>query len=1215
MKFLNLSMAAFLVFLLTACGGGGGGGSSTPEQPSNNSPTVNISGVVETESGDIVSLIANATDSDGSIASYTWSSDAVSIDDANKAQASFIAPYVDNDRTISLSVTATDNKGATTRATKEITVKKKESLFIIGLVLDGGVIPNADVTFTVGDSTFATKANAAGQYSITITAGNKNLNIPVVATAVGDSTKPSVKLVSQLYSISKLIEQAGSDKTLDAQENLSVNISNVTTAEYALLKTPTYWGFNTPLATDEQLQGAQNSIGSSQKISLAAYSQIIATDSRFKLPDANKNTLDFLQSQASNNTFYNQVSEIDSALMPNTEALIKADKNLVKNNGSIVGQYLLYNLSGTTSYRLTLNEDLTGKLESGNFTTPLKWIQEGSKITLNFPVPVETGEIGFNGRLTISSGTLDIDTYSNYSFTGFTLTRGVIYSDGSQGYAYPQMLSIEVFNTAKFVPATAEKIVGEWMSNYGNYQFNTDNTSLYKTYNAPNQVTTSSWSVDNNKLVLKENNVVKEEIYLLSDLGVGYSYLKISNSQMPFRFSTGFLIKQQSNVQLKKSDFVGRWIDKAAPIATNVSVRVMSSDNLFFTNFGAWPAPWSSNDGSNSWERNVYLLNNQWVSSCDLSAGTHTDCKLYRNYADKVIAVNGDQYYSLHAEKVYANSDEPPANYSLVQSTRLPEITYFGQWIADGAFKVFYQKTSNGIKVWNFVNNQLIIDNKSLVDSFFPGGVINFSLTNNRLQYTRDNVARELMLVSASENGLTVCEYNQGASCVVGTEFLLSNRSPAKISLKVEGLGTVSPFTTGNPDAVFGNTINFELIPDAGALVKSVTGCGGQLNGNHYVTAEIRDACTITVNFKQKLSVEAKITDPGLASCLDALNETNITLVTQLNCQNDVVGSLEGIQNLSSLNSLTIPKLVSSNGITVPEINSLQKLTLGSWNYDVNAPTLDVTSIDVSRAKNIYELKIENTRINSINLNGLNALQTIYFTNNPLLEEADLSKTKLMYVQFYRSSLKRIFLPAGGSLLQLNLTYNQLSELDLSTNPNLTSLSVDYNQFTNLDTHAVTGLTILSANYNQLVDLDLSKQKSLWGLSAEHNQLSQIDLSNNNELHSLNLSSNQLTQISLTNLKKLTTFHVSDNQISNIDLSAVNELNGLSIGKNKLTTLAVGNLVKLRELYAPENKLVTISGLENISNQALIWLYSNSFDASTLAYLNNLKENYPQFQY
>lgn len=1272
MKFFSRIITTFLILLLTACGGGGGGKSSSPSpEPSNSSPSVNISSVTEFSSGDIVSLTANAADSDGSVASYAWSVDSASIalTDANKSQVSFIAPNVDSDATISLSVTVTDNKGATAKATQQIAVKKKVSLTIMGLVLNGGVIANADVTFTVGDSTFATKANAAGQYSITIGVGSKNLNTPITAMAIGDSANPTVKLAAQLNSISKLIEQAGSDKTLDAKENLSVNISNVTTAEYALLRAPTYWGFNAPIATDEQLQSAQGALGSSQKITMASYLQIISTDSRFKLPDPNKNTLDFLRDQAAVNNYSNQVYVKDPALISNTTALINADKNLVKNHGSMAGQYLLYNQTGPNSYRLTLNEDLTGKIEGGSFTASVKWIQDGSKLTLNLPVPVETIDLLSGSRFVIKTAELNVyNNYFEFSLANFILFGDQIYSDDSRGYASSLSMVVMAYNTAKFVPLTAEKIAGEWMSDAGSYKFNPDKTASYTPYHPAAPTVASNWSFDNNKLVL-QNDTVKEEFYLLNDLGAGYSILKIYDNHLGslFRFANGWLIKPQSNLQLKSTDFVGSWIDQATPFTTgNSNIRVMAGDNKFFTSFAAWPTLWSSKEGSNSWERNVYLQNSEWVSSCDLSAGTHPDCKLYRNYTDKVIAVKGDRYYSLHTEKIFPNSGESLVSYSLVQSIKLPEITHFGQWIADNAIKVFYQKAADGIKVWNFLSNKLIINNKSLADRFPPENAIVFSLTNNRLQYTRDNVARELMLVSASENGLTVCEYNQGASCLAGTEFLLSNRSPAKISLKVEGPGTISPLynTTGNPAAWFGNVANFYITPDAGALIKSVTGCGGSLQVDRYVTAEIRDACTITatfsklpvitlkagahgaiknsygyeysiipevgymvetatgcngvltdgqyptyaikdvpsedctitVNFIQKLSSEAKITDLGLISCVDTLSQKSVKDISELNCQNDVIRSLDGIQNLPNLKTLILPKVVNSTAIVVPKTTSLTRLELGSWRGQPTEPILDITAIDFSQAENINWLTINGTNITKIDLSKSLKLEKLYLQHNPNITSLDLSHTKLTTAILDYNGLTNLILPTAGTLEILFANGNKLTDIDLSQNLSLKSLRLNSNLLKSVDLRLHNKLLLVALGDNLLTEINFSDLTSLMQVELFSNKLVFLDVSKNTSLETLD---------------------VTDNQLTSIDLHANTKLWALLLYSNKMTSLDVGGLTALKYFRAYDNKLTTIKGIESIDASSEIDLHSNLFDANTLVYLNNLKtvKNYAQLMY
>ena len=95
---LALLMSALIV---TGCGGGGGDSSdSTPPPTSNNSPTVSISGDAEVSEGKELSLTAVGSDSDGSIASYSWqaiSGPTVTLAGSDSENVSFTAPDIEED--------------------------------------------------------------------------------------------------------------------------------------------------------------------------------------------------------------------------------------------------------------------------------------------------------------------------------------------------------------------------------------------------------------------------------------------------------------------------------------------------------------------------------------------------------------------------------------------------------------------------------------------------------------------------------------------------------------------------------------------------------------------------------------------------------------------------------------------------------------------------------------------------------------------------------------------------------------------------------------------------------------------------------------------------------------------------------------------------------------------------------------------------------------
>ncbi|WDE11029.1 PKD domain-containing protein [Thalassomonas haliotis] len=98
----------------------------------NIAPTVDAGDEQTVTAGDTVTLTAVAADAntDGSIASYLWQQmsgdiNVETITDSDQAVASFIAPDVDNTQTLTFTVQVTDNLGATSSDTVDITVLSK----------------------------------------------------------------------------------------------------------------------------------------------------------------------------------------------------------------------------------------------------------------------------------------------------------------------------------------------------------------------------------------------------------------------------------------------------------------------------------------------------------------------------------------------------------------------------------------------------------------------------------------------------------------------------------------------------------------------------------------------------------------------------------------------------------------------------------------------------------------------------------------------------------------------------------------------------------------------------------------------------------------------------------------------------------------------------------------------------------------------------------
>ncbi len=122
---LYVTRAALLLTLsvgVSACGGGGGGGGSSapppPPPPSNQAPTASFT--VSATSGDApltVTVDANASsDADGTIENYTW-------DFAGNGAIGVVAQFVFiNAGTQTITLTVTDDDGATASMTRDVTV-------------------------------------------------------------------------------------------------------------------------------------------------------------------------------------------------------------------------------------------------------------------------------------------------------------------------------------------------------------------------------------------------------------------------------------------------------------------------------------------------------------------------------------------------------------------------------------------------------------------------------------------------------------------------------------------------------------------------------------------------------------------------------------------------------------------------------------------------------------------------------------------------------------------------------------------------------------------------------------------------------------------------------------------------------------------------------------------------------------------------------------
>ncbi len=300
------------------CSGPGGSGSATATvtvtaaPPPSAAPTVSLAATPTSLTiGAATTLSWSSTNAMACTASGDWSG----VRNTSGSEASTPAAT----GTASYTLTCT-GPGGSADSTASVTVNPIPTVSLNfegravsagGPTGDGG-LSNAAIRVSVGSQNFTGTADAAGNFSIpvTIPASEQDRLVQIFATEA--SERPIVAYVSQLASFRSLLTQAGADFTLSVDENFRVNVSNVATAETALVQEaafgfpvaaanvrpplraaaarPRVWPVESIATNDQELEAALLSINQTELLDVAVSLSLIA-DRGFTLPAGIDNTL------------------------------------------------------------------------------------------------------------------------------------------------------------------------------------------------------------------------------------------------------------------------------------------------------------------------------------------------------------------------------------------------------------------------------------------------------------------------------------------------------------------------------------------------------------------------------------------------------------------------------------------------------------------------------------------------------------------------------------------------------------------------------------------------------------------------------------------------------------------------------------------------------------------------------------------------------------
>jgi len=162
------------------------------------------------------------------------------------------------------------------------------------------------------------------------------------------------------------------------------------------------------------------------------------------------------------------------------------------------------------------------------------------------------------------------------------------------------------------------------------------------------------------------------------------------------------------------------------------------------------------------------------------------------------------------------------------------------------------------------------------------------------------------------------------------------------------------------------------------------------------------------------------------------------------------------------------------------------------------------------------------------------------------------------------------------SLIYLDCSLNQITNLELSQNSLLESLDCSSNILTKIDLSRNLNLAALNCVNNQLKELTiLSKQ--LYALNASNNLLVTVTIDSSTRLSLLHISNNQLKNLNLVNNLALLELRCNSNKLATIDLSKNVKLRYLDVSNNTLLTLDLCNNIEILKLICVSNNIAKIT--------------------------------------
>ena len=399
----------------------------------------------------------------------------------------------------------------------------------------------------------------------------------------------------------------------------------------------------------------------------------------------------------------------------------------------------------------------------------------------------------------------------------------------------------------------------------------------------------------------------------------------------------------------------------------------------------------------------------------------------------------------------------------------------------------------------------------------------NLNCVSNQLTSLDVSACSSLATLTCSGNLLETLDLNQNLS--------LSSLSCEMNNLTTLNLADCSKLTAINCNTNQLTELDLGNKPDLTNL---------NVSGNQLTSLDV-SKCTAITNLRCQ---DNQMLCLDLSSNTVIANTDALTQTREVSCEDETL-DLKTLD--SSIDETRIKNLSNAelNGTVLSDFDGYTDIT---FDYDTNGITTSGTAILLGVTIHFEEqayINIDNNTFpddnfrsyitSNFDANGEGTLSmreilNVTYISIPQLDISDLTGisyfTNLEYLNCGFNNLQQLDLSSNINLKDLECSVNQIKELDISNCTKLATLHCASNAGISLDVSNNITLIALDCASCELSELDLSKNTNLINLDCRHNNLYSVDLSNNTVLESLYCLGNNFTSLNLANNSHLTNLDV-----------------------------------------------------------------------------------------